>query len=87
MRNRLILLAGLGWAAAAGLVHADTPRIAVISAFEPEWQILKAKVEGADETVINGNRFVTGTLEGKPVVLFLSGVSMVNGLSPASFWS
>lgn len=79
MRNRFLLLAGLAWAAAAGLAQADdTPRIAVISAFEPEWQILKAKVEGADETVINGNRFVTGTLEGKPVVLFLSGVSMVN---------
>lgn len=56
----------------------DQPRIAVISAFEPEWVSLKADLADPAEEVINGNHFVTGTLSGKPVVLFLSGVSMVN---------
>lgn len=54
------------------------PRVAVMSAFEPEWLALQEAVEGAETEVINGNRFVTGTLEGQPVVLFLSGISMVN---------
>ena len=54
------------------------PRIAVMSAFEPEWLALQDAVEGAETETINGNRFVTGTLEGHPVVLFLSGISMVN---------
>ncbi len=64
-------------AALAGAAHAE-PRIAVMSAFEPEWLALQEAVEGAETDVINGNRFVTGTLEGQPVVLFLSGISMVN---------
>ncbi|MEF2072354.1 5'-methylthioadenosine/S-adenosylhomocysteine nucleosidase [Consotaella aegiceratis] len=56
----------------------DAPMIAVMSAFEPEWQSLKAAVQDPQEETINGNLFVTGTLEGQDVVLFLSGVSMVN---------
>ena len=56
----------------------DTPRIAVMSAFEPEWQALRAELEEPAEHAVNGSSFVTGTLRGKPVVLLLSGVSMVN---------
>ena len=56
----------------------DLPRIAVISAFEPEWVSLQADLKDKAEETVNGNRFITGTLSGKPVVLFLSGVSMVN---------
>lgn len=56
----------------------DISRIAVISAFEPEWVLLQDRLEGREDQMINGNRFVTGTLEGVDVVLFLSGVSMVN---------
>ncbi len=56
----------------------ERSRIAVISAFEPEWIALQEDLQGAEETVINGNRFITGTLGGKEVVLFLSGISMVN---------
>lgn len=55
-----------------------TPRYAVISAFEPEWVALQAAMTPEAEHDVNGNRFLTGTLGGKPVVLFLSGVSMVN---------
>ena len=60
------------------LLAQDTSRIAVISAFEPEWIALQEDLQGAEETVINGNRFISGTLGGKEVVLFLSGISMVN---------
>lgn len=54
------------------------PRLAVMSAFEPEWLALQEALEAPQTETINGNRFVTGTLDGKPVVLFLSGISMVN---------
>ncbi|MCV3764014.1 5'-methylthioadenosine/S-adenosylhomocysteine nucleosidase [Rhizobium sp. TRM95796] len=64
-------------ASAADLIDA-TPRIAVMSAFEPEWQVLLKDLEGAQEHKLMGRRFVTGKLGGKDVVLFLSGVSMVN---------
>lgn len=53
-------------------------RIGVVSAFEPEWQSLKADLGGAETERINGVDFVTGKLAGKDVVLFLSGVSMVS---------
>jgi adenosylhomocysteine nucleosidase len=55
-----------------------TPRIAVISAYEPEWKVLKADLAEAKSQSVNGVEFVTGLLAGRPVVLFLSGVSMVN---------
>ena len=56
----------------------DKPRIAVMSAFEPEWLVLLKVLQDPQEHVVNGRRFVTGSLAGKDVVLFLSGVSMVN---------
>ncbi|WP_116132037.1 5'-methylthioadenosine/S-adenosylhomocysteine nucleosidase [Tropicimonas sp. IMCC34043] len=55
-----------------------TPRIAVISAFEPEWTLMKDVLEAPAVQELNGVTFVTGRVEGKEVVLFLSGVSMVN---------
>ena len=55
-----------------------TPRIAVISAFPPEITALAAATQDRKETVRGGTTFITGTLRGKPVVLFLSGMSMVN---------
>jgi adenosylhomocysteine nucleosidase len=57
---------------------APVERIAVISAFEPELVVLSQKVADRKEETINGVTFVTGKLGGKDVVLFLSGVSMVN---------
>lgn len=64
-------------ASAAGLLD-ETPRIAVVSAFEPEWTLLKSEVIDPVEHKINGRSFITGKLAGKDVVLFLSGISMVN---------
>jgi adenosylhomocysteine nucleosidase len=55
-----------------------TPRVAVISAFEPELALLLAKVDQPRRSSLNGVEFTTGVLQGKPVVLFLSGVSMTN---------
>jgi adenosylhomocysteine nucleosidase len=55
-----------------------TPRTAVMSAFEPEWTLLQSTLEDRKDYVLNGTIFLTGEIEGKPVVLFLSGVSMVN---------
>lgn len=62
---------------AADLLDA-TPRTAVISAFPPEMAALEAATRDKQAYTAVGTRFVTGTLEGKPVVLFLSGISMVN---------
>jgi adenosylhomocysteine nucleosidase len=74
----LLLLGALSSSAsAAGLVD-QKPRIAVVSAFEPEWTSLRSEVQEPTEHLINGRGFITGKLAGKDVVLFLSGVSMVN---------
>src|SRR6185312_559285 len=82
MRFLLALLCVLSALGTTPLQAADrldpTPRVAVISAFEPEWKVLKADIEGAKSTTVNGVEFVTGKLGGRNVVLFLSGVSMVN---------
>jgi adenosylhomocysteine nucleosidase len=56
----------------------ETPRIAVISAFPPEWVALQQDLTERKEHTINGRTFLTGKLAGKDVVMFLSGVSMVN---------
>jgi adenosylhomocysteine nucleosidase len=92
MRWRSLLAAGvlaIGLAGCAGVYKPagttangirldDTPRIAVISAFEPELKLLLSRLEGPARHSVNGVEFTTGTLEGKPVVLFLSGISMTN---------
>lgn len=56
----------------------QTPRIAVISAFQPEIGALRAALHDPRQYVVNGVVFLTGTLVGKKVVLYLSGISMVN---------
>lgn len=56
----------------------ETPRIAVMSAFAPEWVALQEALSDRADHTLNGITFATGSIEGKPVVLFLTGVSMVN---------
>lgn len=77
-----LLLQGCGTVALqppADAVRLDaTPRIAVISAFQPELVLLLQRVQQSVKHVVNGVEFTTGTLQGKPVVLFLSGISMTN---------
>jgi adenosylhomocysteine nucleosidase len=75
-----LLLGGCASAPPAGqMLRLDTqPRIAVVSAFPPELTLLLPRVQQPVKHVANGVEFTTGTLEGKPVVLFLSGISMTN---------
>lgn len=62
---------------AAGRVD-ETPRLAILSAFAPELELLRARLSAARVHTVQGVTFATGLLEGKPVVLALSGISMVN---------
>ena len=74
----LLLLASAPLSAQAAELLDPVPRTAVISAFPPELAALEAATSDKHTFTAAGTRFVTGTLEGKPVVLFLSGISMVN---------
>jgi adenosylhomocysteine nucleosidase len=83
MRMFLALLLALG--ATPALAHPaktgpldSTPRTVVMTAFFPEWQALEHAVQKPKTYKINGLTFLTGTMDGKPVVLMQSGVSMVN---------
>jgi adenosylhomocysteine nucleosidase len=55
-----------------------TPRAAVMSAFVPEWTALQGMLRDRKDYVVNRMTFATGIIEDKPVVLFLSGISMIN---------
>ena len=71
-------LAVASFAAQAAPWLDDTPRVAVVSAFQPELSLLLAKLEQPKKYHANGVEFTTGVLVGKPVVMFLSGISMTN---------
>lgn len=72
----LLLIAALLLPAAAQA--APVKRIAIISAFAPEMEVLEHALRHRTEKTVGGVRFVSGTLDGRPVLLFLSGMSMVN---------
>ena len=74
----LLLTAAAPRPADSHAITDETPRIAIISAFAPELAILKSDLEDASVVSVNGVTFSTGTLEGHEVVLFLSGISVVN---------
>jgi adenosylhomocysteine nucleosidase len=69
---------GISTVSAQGEFLDDTPRVAVMSAFTPELQLLLSETESPVVYTTNGVEFTTGTLAGNDVVLLLSGVSMVN---------
>ena len=56
----------------------DAPRVAIVSAFPQELELLRGKVQQAQQYRVNGVHFTTGVLQGKPVLVFASGISMVN---------
>jgi adenosylhomocysteine nucleosidase len=56
----------------------DTPRTVVMTAYAPEWNALASSVEEPEPHEINGWRFIVGKMDGKPIVLMESGVSIVN---------
>jgi adenosylhomocysteine nucleosidase len=77
----LIIALALGLASPAWAANDppdSTPRTAVISAFAPELVALSRATRDQHTYVFGGAAFITGVLEGQPVVLFLSGESMVN---------
>ena len=55
-----------------------SPRIGIVSAFGAEADILTGETQRKRVYRINGNRYTTGVLRGNPVVIVLSGVSMIN---------
>ena len=61
----------------------ETHRTAVVSAFAPEMTILRSEVADAAVHSVNGVEFVAGRLEERDVVLFLSGISVVNAAMTA----
>lgn len=84
MRHALSLaVAVLASPIAASETLDPTPRLAVVSAFAPEWVALTAALDGPETHSVRGTRFVTGALEGQDVVLFLSGIGMVNAAMTA----
>jgi adenosylhomocysteine nucleosidase len=56
----------------------ETPRMAILSAFAPELALLRARLRDPRAYTVQGVEFTAGVLEGRPVVLALSGISMVN---------
>ncbi len=74
----LLLAAAPTPPAEAHAIRDEVPRIAVVSAFAPELAILRGELEEASVHRVNGVEFTSGTLEGQGVVLFLSGISVVN---------
>ena len=79
-----LLLAAVSTSPAdAHAIRDETSRIAVVSAFSPELAILQGELEGASVQSVNGVAFATGNLEGREVVLFLSGISVVNAAMTA----
>ncbi|MCJ2184441.1 5'-methylthioadenosine/S-adenosylhomocysteine nucleosidase [Novosphingobium sp. 1949] len=81
MRRLIICLSAL-CALAATPVLADeldaTARTLVMTAYSPEWNAMVHDVKNPHSYTLNGGTYLTGTLEGKPIILMQSGVSMVN---------
>lgn len=59
-----------------------TPRIAIVTSYAPEWLALRAELDrqriAVDIQRINGIEFATAQISGREVVIYLSGMSMVN---------
>lgn len=59
------------------------PRLAVMSAYQPELEALRARMKVTDRSVIHGRTYYLGSLAGQEVVLLSTGVSMVNAAMTA----
>ena len=60
-----------------------TPRLAVLSAYQPELEALRDRMQVTDRRVIDGRTYYLGSLGGHEVVLLSTGVSMVNAAMTA----
>lgn len=61
----------------------QTPRIGILSAFEPEWEALHDGLTNVETLTINGIPAATGRFEGRDVVVMMCGMSMVNAAMTA----
>ncbi len=55
-----------------------TPRVAVLSAYQPELEELISRAQITDRQVINGRTYHLGRMAGHDIVMLTTGVSMVN---------
>jgi adenosylhomocysteine nucleosidase len=81
----LALLLGPANPSAAATRASAAGRTAILCAFEPEWTALVGLVKHPHTRTVAGSTVVSGTLEGQPVLLMLSGVSMVNAALNTQF--
>jgi adenosylhomocysteine nucleosidase len=69
------LLSGL---ATPGAAQRGLPRIAVMAAFDRELDVILQNASITERRTVNGRTHHIGTLRGQPVVILLSGYSMIN---------
>jgi len=81
----LTLFVGIATPCEARAHAPETGGTAILCAFEPEWTALVALVKRPRTHTVDGVRVVSGTLEGQPALLMLSGVSMVNAALNTQF--
>ena len=67
-----------GARATGAIEERQMPRIAIATAYAPEFAALIPKLEAAKEHPIHGVSYWTGTMQDQNVVLFETGVSLVN---------
>lgn len=79
----VLLSTGVPSLAIAHDIQDNVPRIAVMSAYAPEMTILRKELSDAAVHSVNGVDFTTGTLEKRKVILFLTGISVVNAAMTA----
>lgn len=82
---RIFLAAMMSMVSCAGTAASldATPRTAVMTAFRPEMTAMLALLENRRSYPVPGGEAIAGTLEGRPVLLVESGVSMVNAAMTA----
>ncbi len=56
----------------------DVPRIAVMAAFDRELEVILANATITETRIVNGRTHHLGTLGGQPVIILLSGYSIIN---------
>ena len=74
----VLLLSGWTLQVTAHEIYDNVPRTAVVSAFPPELTLIRSEINDAVTYSENGVEFSVGQLIGHDVVLFLTGVSVVN---------
>lgn len=64
-------------------IRDPTPRTVIMTAFEPEWQALRATIRNRTDLRNGGLDVAAGDIGGKKIVALMSGISMVNAAMKA----